>query len=371
MQDDIAEASSKEDIKNIDLNRVRSEIEQEANKIRTQDASIAALERELDLTFARFAPVDASVNDLEAVIARVQEASNIDLLSPMQGDKLAQFTKRLIRKAIRWYIRWIAEQLAGFGHATAKALSLLRIKVETLEKTSDQGLEEELQRFVFEQKISHNSFEFKKTSIMNLDYWGPVILKALKDTTGRICVGESGVGELLEYLRKNSFNAYGVEPFKDSYLEAQRKGLEVRNDDILDHLRVLGDSVLSALVLTGCVDTYNVVKKAELLDLASKVLTKNGVLVILSSHPDTWGLDLSPVQKDLAPSRPLYPETWEQLLKKKDFMSIEIQLAPIDQIFELLPESDEQARILNANLNKLNKVYSLPLSYLVFAKNLK
>lgn len=370
MQDDIAEASAKEDIKNIDLNQVRIEIEQEANKRRTQDASIADLERELNLTFARFAPVDASVDDLEAVIARVEEASNIDLLSPIQGDKVAQFAKRLIRKAIRWYIRWIAEQLAGFGHATAKALSLLRVRLESLEKGSNQGLEQDLHRFSFDQTASQDFPSLGKTSASDINHWGPILLKALEGTTGRICVGESASGELLDYFKKNAFDAYGVEPFKQAYLQAQSNGLEVRNDDVLDHLEILGDSVLAALVLTGCVDTYSVMRKAELLDLANKVLVKDGLLVILSSHPSTWGQGLSPVQKDLAPGGPIHPETWQQLLKNRSFSSIEVELAPSEPTFELLPEVDEASKALNTNWNKLNKAYSLPLSYLIFAKAL-
>lgn len=370
MQENIAEASSKEDVKNIDLNKVRLEIEQEANKKRTQDDSIKDLERQLNLTFARFAPVDASISDLEAVIARVEEASNIDLLSPMQGSKLAQFAKRLIRKAIRWYIRWIVEQLAGFGHATAKALSLLRIRVEALEKSSNQGLEQELHRFAFDQRSLQESLDVEKISVRNLDYWGPAILEVLKGVTGRICVGEAGTGELLGYLRRHSLNAYGIEPFKQAYLEAQSKGLEVRNGEVTAHLEVLGSSVLSALVLTGCVDTYSASRKAELLDFANKALTKGGILIILSSYPDTWGQDLSLVQKDLTPGRPFYPETWQQLLKNKDFDSVEVKLAPIDPLFRSLVEKDETTKILNDNWDKLNKVYSVPLSYLVFTKTI-
>ncbi len=368
MQENIAEASSKEDVKNIDLNKVRLEIEQEANKKRTQDDSIKDLERQLNLTFARFAPVDASISDLEAVIARVEEASNIDLLSPMQGSKLAQFAKRLIRKAIRWYIRWIVEQLAGFGHATAKALSLLRIRVETLEKISNQGLDQELHQFMHEHRISQDSFELRKASVMDLSYWGPIMLDNLKNTTGRICVGEVHTGELLEYLGKSSFNVYGVEPYKSSYLEAQKKGLEVRNDDLLAHLGVLSESVLSALIMTGCVDTYSLIKKVELLDQARRVLIKDGVLVILSSHPNTWGLDLSSVQKDFAPGHPLYPDTWQQLLKNKNFKTVQVQLASTEPVFKLLPETDEVTKSLNANWNKLNEICSTPLSYMIVAK---
>lgn len=368
MQDNIAEASSKEDTKSIDLNKVRLEIEQEANRIRTQDASIAALERELNLSFARFAPVDASVDDLEAVIARVEEASNIDLLSPMQGSKFSQLAKRLIRKAIRWYIRWITEQIAGFGHATAKALSLLRIKVEDLEKKSNQGLEEDLHFFMLNQTNSLDPSELKKASAVDVNYWAPILLKSLEKVTGRVCIAEAGFGELLEQFKESSFSAYGVEPSKEAYLQAQNKGLEVRNDDVIDHLRVLDESVLSALILTNCVDTYSVMRKAELLDLANKVLSKGATLAILSTHPNSWGQGMSQVQKDLAPGHPLHAETWEQLLKRRNFTSIEVQISPSEPKFRLLDEVDETSKVLNSNWAKLNETYSLPSSYLILTK---
>ncbi len=80
------------------------------------------------------------------------------------------------------------------------------------------------------------------------------------------------------------------------------------------YLRSLDTDSVGSVVLSGCVDRYDLARKTELVDEALRVIAPGGRLVLLVSEQSAWDASLSPPVRDLTPGRPLHPETWGLLL---------------------------------------------------------
>jgi hypothetical protein len=123
-------------------------------------------------------------------------------------------------------------------------------------------------------------------------------------------------------------DAYGCEPRLALAEAASLAGLDVRSDEVLDHLRAVDHEALGALVLAGTVDRVPVGVQLDLADLAAGALADGGRLALVGTDPEAWGRTTSVVEADLAPGRPLHAETWEHLLAERGFGAIAAQDAP-------------------------------------------
>src|SRR5205807_4498310 len=118
----------------VDPLRLMADIEEEVRRKRASGELPADLERELDLVFARFAPVNAIDGDFHRVLARVEESTFIDILAPTESSQpVVTYFKRVVAKAIRWQLRYIAQQVTGVAAALARAMRLLGERVDRLE----------------------------------------------------------------------------------------------------------------------------------------------------------------------------------------------------------------------------------------------
>src|ERR1700738_1992099 len=110
----------------LDFRRLLAEIEDEARHKRTSGELSAEFERELDLAFARYAPVDAVDGDFDALVAKLETSTTIDTRASVESSRpgVAQL-KRVVGKAIDWDLRHVANQVSGLSHALLKALRLL------------------------------------------------------------------------------------------------------------------------------------------------------------------------------------------------------------------------------------------------------
>lgn len=102
--------------------------------------------------------------------------------------------------------------------------------------------------------------------------------------------------------------AYGVEPRRELLLDAARRGFDVRPDNALEHLRLLPERSLAAVVLSGAVDTSPLAQQLELLDHAVRVTRPGGPIVIAAANE----VDL--IVADLSSGHPLARATWIHLL---------------------------------------------------------
>lgn len=323
----------------IDHQKLLAEINEEVQRRRDSGDIPADLERELDLVFARFAPVDALEADFEQVLTRAEQATFIDTIAPVESSRpVVPFFKKVVRKAIGWYLRYVAQQTTGFAHAITRAVRLLGERVDVLEQASPTAAP-------------------KVASANNdLGHWAPVVVERLKGTSGRVLHADAGDGSLLAALKEAGLDAYGVDPAPTDQLH------EVREDDVDVHLRAVPDDSLGAVVLSGGIDRMPVGAQTRLIDLA---VTKAPVVIVIGRDPAAWQRSQPAVQVDLAPGRPLHAETWAYLLGERGCSSTEILQGPAAQGLQPVPKGD---KVLNANIERLNAVLFGPSSFLVIGR---
>ena len=317
----------------MDLGRVQAEINEEVKRRRASGDFPPGLERELDAVFARYAPAGAS-DDFDEVIGQAETQSfihaDVPTLSNVPG---VAHVKRALRKAMAWYIRFVTTQITTFAGAITRAVKLLAVRVETLETVTVLAGERTLGE-VGDRRAGPD-----------LTSWTAVVVEALTRTTGRVLHTECGGGALLAALVEVGVDAYGVEPAEALAVEASRAGLDARADDAIVHMRALPEGTLGGLVLSGCVDALPLGQVLELADRAAAVVAPGGTVLVVSG-----GVPTDPVVADLAPGRPLHPETWAQLLHDRGLTETVIHRGPNPA---RLPADAPGADVVNAALDRL------------------
>ena len=339
----------------IDHAQLLAEIEDEVRRKRESGELPAGLERELDLVFARFAPVHALEGDFAQVLTRAEEATFIDVLAPFESSlPVVPYVKRVIRKLILWVVRYVAQQVSGFAQAITRAVRLLGERVDALEDALPAAVAEPADG---------------RTAIPDLDHWSAALTRLLDPGVGRVLHAEAGDGALVERLLAAGFDAYGTEPSSRASLVASAKGLEIRTDGAREHLEVLPDRSLGGVVLSGCVDRLPVAAQLSLAGLAFAKVAPGGMVAVVATDPVAWAADRSAVEHDLAPGRPLRAETWRHVLAEQGFLAVELHAGPRPPGLEAVPAGrrDPAAAVLNANIERLNEVLFPPTSYAVSA----
>lgn len=310
----------------------------------------ADFERELDLAFARFAPVHAIGDDFAQVLERAEQSTFVDVLAPTHSvQPLVGQVKRVIRKAIVWEVRFVAQQVSTFSAAIARAVRLLGQRVDALERVSPSPA-----RLRAATATAGRS--------LDVDRWAPVVSAALDGVSGRVLHAESGDGALVARLVEAGLDAYGVDPVE----QTSAPGLELRTDEALTHMEALADGDLGAVVLSGCVDRLPLGALIDLAGLAAAKVAAGGTVVVVSADPRAWQLGSSPVDADLAPGRPLRSETWCHLLAARGLTAgvAAQQEAEAGRALQAVPGADP---VLAANLERLNEVLFPPVAYAVVA----
>lgn len=296
----------------IDLQQVLREIDEEVAARRAAGDFPPGMERDLDLIFARFAPATTSGDDLDALLEQADRGAFVDVDVPTASRMPAVgIVKKVLRKLMAWYLRYVAQQVSVFAGATVGALKLLGRRVAALEASTpgaDPAVRDELQR---------------ASTPPDLDAVATHILDALRGTTGRVLVAECGAGSLVRALLDAGLDAYGCDPRLALAEQGALAGVEIRPDDVFDHLGAVDHEALGALVLAGIVDREPVGRQLALADLAANVVATGGRLVLVGTAPDAWGRTTSVIDADLSPGKPLHAETWAHLVAERGFRDVE------------------------------------------------
>lgn len=278
-----------------DLDQLLREIDEEVRARRAAGDFPPGLERDLELLFARFAPATATSEDMGALIEAADRASLVDVDVPTASQTPGvSFVKRAERKALAWYFRYLAQQVTAYAGIVVQALRVLTRRVEALEDVTPRAV--------------------LLPTAADLGDSGGRAAAAVAGVGGRVLVAEAGDGALIRAL--GGVDAYGVEPRQQLADSAALGGLDVRADDVFDHLRAVERGALAAVVLAGIVDRESLGGKLRLLDLTLDALADDGRLVVIGRDPAAWGAS-DPVEADLSPGRPLHPETWAHLLRER------------------------------------------------------
>ncbi|MDQ1532756.1 MAG: hypothetical protein QOF28_517 [Actinomycetota bacterium] len=321
----------------LDLDRLRREIDAEVRARRASGAYPPGFERELDAVFARYAPAAAS-DDIEAVTDAAEEAAGLELAIPTASDKRGGvIVKRLLAKLFGWYHAFLVQQIVTFAGAIVDAVRTLGRHVQALETTTGHTAR------------AHD--EVARLPVASSEEWNDAVVEALRDVEGRVLVAECGTGDLLAALGGAGIDAYGVEPRPASADAAAARGLEVRADDLSTHLHAVGTEELAAAVLIGVVDRAAPGELLELVELVAGRLRPGALLAVVSRGPTAPVRGPEAVAADLAPGRPVHPETWSYLLDSHGFETLAVRERPAP--FEPVPGDGAAAKVMNENLARL------------------
>jgi SAM-dependent methyltransferase len=339
----------------LDHRRLIQEIDAEVAARRASGDLPPGLERELDLAFARFVPVGALEGDFEQVLARAEQACLIDVAGDVSSSKPGfSLLKRVVRKLVYWYVRHVAIQVTTALGVVVRGLKLLSHRVEALERRSPGP---ELEALLADDRpVDHAAFTDLVVGLL-----GGV-------RRGRVLHAGCGTGELVAALEAAGADAYGVDPSPTRAATGEAAGREVRAVHPEEHLRALPDGALGGLVASGWIDRASLGGQRALAALAATCLAPGGTVVVLGTHPRAWARLVPPVEADLAPGRPLHPETWVQLLEAEGFIGAEVHDGPVEGLAPVPGGDDEASKVLNENLARLNAALFGPSSYAVVAR---
>lgn len=292
----------------VDLDRVMGEIQEEVRRRRAAGDFPPSLERELDLVFDRFVPVGPLDGDFGEAIKAADRAAYINVAVPTASQKPGVGeVKRVLRKAMAWYLEYLAQQVTAFSTSTVRALRTLA------ERTTH--LEEQLAQW----RPAEDDGRDRPAEAPDLSEWEQPVLGHLAGVTGRVLHAECGGGAMVQTLRGAGIDAYGVDPRGPLVDAAVAAGLEAWPDDPVSHLGAVAEGSLAGLVLSGCVDRLPLGRQRLLVELAAAKLAPGGRVAILAVNPERWPEAVPALEADLAPGRPLHAVTWAHLLGRARF----------------------------------------------------
>lgn len=313
----------------LDLGAVLADIEEEVRARRASGELPASFERELDEVFERLVPDEVGGQDLTLVIDAAERAAFLDVQVPVESRNPAFATvKKAVRKLVLWYMEHLARQVGAFGGTVVRGLRLLAGRTEDLETRvaalEDARREQEAVPPLVARALAGARPEAAAPGPP--DDWDALLVEALDGAAGRVAHLGAGEGRLVRVLVDAGVDAYGVDPRPASEAGggAGDVGLELRAGDPLEHLEQVTEAGLAGLVLTGFVDGLPLPAKVRLVELAARALAADGHLTLVASWPDAWAAERTPLEADLAPGRPLHPETWRALLAAAGFGEVEV-----------------------------------------------
>ncbi len=296
------------------MEKIEREIEEEVRKKRAQGAFPPAFERRLKRIFEQLVPPGAgnSRRDFEALLRSSDRAAYFDIDVPIASQKpgVARL-KKLLRLTQAWYLNYLAQQLNNFSTNLMRLLYVFDARVKKLEDSMDSATR------------VRPSGEFLKPYYPSIFAMEDHIANTIKDVGGRVLLADCGNGYLVLKLKEQGIDCYGVDSFGDEAEKPYQSGLDLRWQDLNEHLLEIADGALSAVVIQGSIDLITAQEKLNLLSGATRALEPHGTLAVISVDPDFF--DRSPdlaVQRDLAPGRPFAPETLRHVLDHLGFSRV-------------------------------------------------
>ena len=142
----------------------------------------------------------------------------------------------------------------------------------------------------------------------------------IRDRSGRVLIGDLPDVRLLGTLRSQGLDVYGVAaadtPVQDM--------VDIRQQDLFDHLGDLQDQSLAGFVLCGIPDRGSINEQLRALRLLLLRSKPGAAIAVIVINPETWTTKLGPIATDLLHGRPMHAQTWSYLLAREDASEVTI-----------------------------------------------
>ncbi|HWF16220.1 MAG TPA: hypothetical protein VG244_08590 [Acidimicrobiales bacterium] len=292
------------------VQQVMAEIAEEVRLRRASGDLPPKLERELDELFLAHSPIGVRGGSLSEALRMVDAATFIDPVVPVDSERAAgAVVKKGMRSMLLWYVGWLTHQMSQSASAVSRALHIVDDRLKELERQVDS------------QRVSDSAVVEFPTSVGTGAWWVEPALAALAKAPGRVLHAACGDGWLVRRIADSGVDAYGIDPRTPIVDIAELDALDLRGESVPEHLRAVAAAGLGGIVLSGTVEGMAGGERNELLAVVGTRLAPGGTLVIHSVGRQAWEAADAPYGADLAPGRPLRPDTWCRLLEEDGYVA--------------------------------------------------
>jgi Methionine biosynthesis protein MetW len=320
---------------------IAGELLEAVRRRRAERAHLAGLDRELDEMSRRVLRPRPGWDRLDHAISAAEARSHVSAQLWLEDttNPAKRIAKRLIAKAVRWYLSQITSRVTSFAQATVGSLDVfsdhLDAQAERVDALGDRvnALADELGgarplSLPPPQDLASIGRLLRRSPLEFDEHLAEIAVERLKAARGRVLHVDCGSGELVAQLTLAGVDAYGTDPSGSLVEQPVSPGLDLQQADAFGHLRSVASRGLGGVMLSGFVDRLTPGDARRLAFLAGTRVAPAGPIVLVGTHPAIWLREASPLERDLSPGHPLHPETWSYLFADYGFTGLETVVGP-------------------------------------------
>jgi SAM-dependent methyltransferase len=364
--------------------------------------------------------IEAGNDPLGAALLALRDAAQFSRAAPTASGR-ARFSgvvsalKRVIAKALGWHTRWILDQVHTFGSnvvATSSATAeLLREHDRALNRLRGQMTRLQSQVPVLdgaapsapdrpdtsagsgenrsatltgggrsrqvERELDYLTFENRfRGSLEEISGRQSAYLELFRIAPGKVVDLGCGRGEFLGLLKTIGVPGYGVDMSEVMVASCRQRGLDVRREDLLDHLASVPEGSLGGIFCAQVLEHLDPADVIRFFDLAWVALADGGVLVVETLNPRSLATFTNALYVDLGHLRPLHPYTLTFLAEGAGFVDVHVRYSspvPPEGRLKKLPATEDAAlqplvTLLNENLHQIDELLYGPQDFAVVAR---
>jgi SAM-dependent methyltransferase len=196
----------------------------------------------------------------------------------------------------------------------------------------------------------------------------------------RVLDAGCGRGEFLLCLQEVGVGAYGVDADPDMVRHCERFQLDVRQEDVLEHLRSLPERSLDGVFAAQLIEHFDVTQQIEFYSQAYRTLKSGAYLICETPNPLTLVTAATQFYIDPTHRNPVHPDALAFMLRTAGFSSVDLRFStpfPAEATLRALPResgaTEPQATpaaldLLNENIATLNRLLFGDQDYAAIAR---
>jgi 2-polyprenyl-3-methyl-5-hydroxy-6-metoxy-1,4-benzoquinol methylase len=232
-------------------------------------------------------------------------------------------------------------------------------------------LEERARRQAFSPTFSSVAFDDVTrgdAAAIREEYAG--LATSLRGVPGPVLDIGAGRGELLELLREQGVDCWGVELDEELVAFAGKNGLDVRLQDGLDALGEQAPGSLGAITLIHVIEHLHPNEFLEVVSLSRETLAVGGKLILETPNPQSLYVYSRAFWLDPTHVRPIHPIYVNFVLQDAGFADPVFEWTatpPTDEVLVELEGTFDPSGVTNENIRRLNRLLFAAQNYRVTA----
>ncbi len=178
-----------------------------------------------------------------------------------------------------------------------------------------------------------------------------------------------GRGEFVQLLQDNGIPASGIDVNEQMVDICRDKGLDCRKADIIETLFAQEDNSLGGIFSSQVIEHLAPSYLKRMVELSFFKLAPAGCIILETINPASVFSLVEIYFLDLSHKNPVHPQTLQFLLESSGFKEVKIEYSvPLqEESLQLMPGNSDRDLIINANLDKLNRLLYAPSNYAAVA----